>query len=236
VTLLELVVVVLIILILSTTAIGVYSGQVSRARVAATHDLIRQLDVAISRYEMDTGAFPPSGSGPNLTPSAADRVDGSGYLHLALVYSMSGSPTHPASATWHGPYINVQADQVGAPTTADALIPGMLNLLDPWNSPIHYVQNADYAIPSPPPLVTMDFTGGTLLFATTAPTPTDTGGALVNPNLPAPNPFVSLGETYYNPTTYQLISYGPNGRTLVITASGQIYPGTENDDVTNFGY
>jgi len=236
VTLLELVVVVLIILILSTTAIGVYSGQVNRARIAAAHNLIRQLDVAIARYEMDTGVLPPSGSGTWPTTTFSDRVDGSGYLHLALVHSLSGSATRPASILWHGPYLNVQADQISASTTATPLNPGMMNLLDPWNMPIHYVQNADYVIPGLPTVDT-PFTGGTFLFTTVAPASAETipiTGLSVNPNLPAPNPFVLQGETYYNPTTFQLISYGPDGRTLATTA--QIWPGTEIDDITNFGY
>src|SRR5262245_29463523 len=103
VTMVELLVVVLIIGILATVATGVYTGEARRARVAATSDLIRQLEVGITRYEVDTGALPPSGSGNGLNPQqnqqggAVNRLNGSGYLHVALIYSMSGSANRPAS-------------------------------------------------------------------------------------------------------------------------------------------
>ena len=58
------------------------------------------------------------------------------------------------------------------------------------------------------------------------------GGA--NPDLPAPNPFLALGETYYNPQTFQLLSFGPNESTF---EPGTVnYQGAEADDITNFGY
>ena len=220
VTLLELLVVVLIISILATIATGVYTKQTQRARIAATHDLIHQLDVAITRYELDTGMFPPSGSNQNsVPPLAGERAMGSGYLHAALVHSMSYNALAPASSLWQGPYINLQKTQVSAPTEADAAFVGMFNILDPWGGAIVYVAHEDYAI------VGANFLGGAQMFAEASPDGAD-------PDLPAPNPFVAMGETYYNPSTYQLFSPGPNGRTL----TQPIYAGAEYDDVNNFGY
>lgn len=63
VTLLELLVVVVILGILSTVATNVYTGHVLRAKNAATRDTIREIGVAVVRYEIDTGEFPLSGSG-----------------------------------------------------------------------------------------------------------------------------------------------------------------------------
>lgn len=229
VTLLELVVVVLIISILATIATGIYTGETRRARIAAAQDLIHQLSVAIARYEVDCGSQPPSGSGTTLPPPvASSRYDGSGYLHLALLYSMSGSANKPASALWHGPYIAFQASEVGMPIdfTGSNNV-GMINILDPWQSPVRYVSHEDYGSTGG------NFSGGTLLFGSTAPT-----GA--NPKLPAPNPFAAQGETYYNTSTYQLISLGPDGQTLDSLNGGTVgnfsFAGAAEDDVTNFGY
>jgi prepilin-type N-terminal cleavage/methylation domain-containing protein len=217
VTLLELLAVVMIVSILATVATGVYTGEIKRARISATKDLIHQLDVAIARYEVDCGSLPPSGSADaSVPPEASSRQSGSGYLHLALVHSMSGDASKPASASWKGPYINLQADQVAHSDTSTSssttLNVGLMNILDPWSNKIIYVEHADYT-------QTGDVSG-TKTFSGTAP-----DGA--NPDLPAPYPY---GEAYYNPSTDQLLSYGPDGQTL----SG--YPGAAKDDVNNFGY
>src|SRR5690606_20774970 len=53
VTLLELLVVLVIISILSTIAVGVYTKEVLRAKVARTRAEIRTLEVAINRYQID---------------------------------------------------------------------------------------------------------------------------------------------------------------------------------------
>jgi prepilin-type N-terminal cleavage/methylation domain-containing protein len=234
VTLLELLVVVLIIGILATIATGVFQGQTQRAKIAATMDLIRSIEVAITRYEVDTGELPPSGSGdlpliPLLPGSSGTRTDGSGYLTLALVHSLSGNSANPASSLWDGPYLNFQAGQLQGQVLADGSInnsPGRFDVLDSWGSPIRYIRSADYALGSGA------FKGGTELFSTALP-------QSANPDLPAPNPYILRGETYYNPMTNQLISVGPNGLTLNSNDLGsriQSYDGAELDDITNFGF
>jgi type II secretory pathway pseudopilin PulG len=220
VTLLELLAVVLIIGILSTIAVGVYTGEVRRAKIAATKDLIRQLEVAITRYEVDMGSFPPSGSGDGLIPSAGNRVNGSGFLHVALVHSMSGNIHQPASPLWKGPYISFQVSQLAPEAETFFDEPGRVNILDAFGNPIFYVQNPDYGEKN------ADFFGGTETFTGTAP-------AGSNPLLPAPNPFAGLGETYYNSAGYQLISAGPDG---LSSPNEQQFWGTQVDDITNFGY
>ena len=143
VTLIEMLVVVLIISILATIATGVYSGETRRARIAAAQSLIHELSLAITRYEMDTGSLPPSGSG-EIPPSPLTHKNGSGYLHLALVHSMSGNAIQPASSTWKGPYINLQTDQIAPENASDTNKPGMLNILDPWDGAILYIESKDY--------------------------------------------------------------------------------------------
>lgn len=234
VTLLELLVVVLILSILATIATGVYTNQVRRARIAATRDLINELQIAITRYEVDLGSFPPSGSSSVFPPGAlsssntANFRDGSGLLQLALVHSMSGNALAPASTLWLGPYINIHNEQLKAPVGFE--VPGNYDILDHFGNPILYVQNQDYAINNG--ITTEAFTGGTQLFTSAAP-------AGANPNLPAPNPYAASGETYYNPSSYQIISYGPNGQTLTASLpplGTLVLKGTEADDITNFGY
>jgi prepilin-type N-terminal cleavage/methylation domain-containing protein len=222
VTLLELLVVVIIVGILATIATGVYTNQTRRARIAATIDLINQLQIGIVRYEVDLGSYPPSGSSTLYPPGdltggdTSNRRDGSGVLHLALMHSMSGNAYTPASRLWHGPYINVQAENLAA--TIGGNVPGNTDFLDSWGGAIIYVVSPDYGTPG------TGFTGGTQVFS--APV------ADANPALPAPNPYLARGETYYNPGTYQIISYGPDGLTLPDPA----FKGAAGDDLTNFGY
>ena len=185
VTLLELLVVVLIISLLATIATGVYTGEVQRARIAATKDLIHQLEIAITRYEIDLGQFPPSGSGDTLPPdpltsnNAATRVNGSGFLRVALIHSMSGNANFPASPAWDGPYLNLQAEQVGVTTAGLGGAPGSYDILDAFDGPIVFIESKDYEFSGG------GFSGGTRLFFGDRP-----DGS--NPNLPAPNPFFFL--------------------------------------------
>lgn len=232
VTLLELLVVVLIIAILATIATNVYTGQTRRAKIAAAVDLLHTLEVGITSYEVDTGTLPPSGSGdfplsPLNTGTGTNRTDGSGFLSMVLVHSSSANANAPSSALWKGPYAQFQADQLRGPLIGGVTLtnPGRLDILDPWGSPVIYVQNADYGIH------TISFKGGTNLFSGTAP-------AGANPNLPAPNPYVTRGETYYNTRSYILISFGPDSVTLgsgALSTFGINYQGAGLDDITNFG-
>lgn len=228
VTMLELLIVVLIIGLLATVATGIYTDEADRARVAATRALINNLEIQITRYNVDTGLLPPSGSGttfPAVEPfvNNSTRRDGTGYLHQALVHSNSGNSNIPSPATWKGPYISFQTNQlVSTSSSGTTLQPGESDILDSWGQPLIYVKSADYAT------VGSDFNGGTQLFSTTAPT-----GA--NANLPAPNPSYTLGETYYNAQGYQIVSFGKN-RTSLGMVDGINYNGADADDVTNFGY
>jgi prepilin-type N-terminal cleavage/methylation domain-containing protein len=241
VTLLELLAVVLIIGILSTIATNTYIGQVRRARVAATADLIRELSIAIARYEVDTGAIPPGGSATltfgtgrhflHRLPHTHRRrqrrhgdLPGSSLLHLALVHSVSGNATSPSLPTWRGPYIEFQGSQISLDTSTN-----QTQILDAFGQPIHYLTAADYT--------TSPFQG-TEMFDGTEPTAVSDNA---DPDLPSPNPFAGT-EVFYNVTTFQIFSLGPNGATFgtagspAPTSTNLIYAGTEADDVNNFGY
>jgi len=209
VTLLELLVVLVIISILSTIAMGVYSREIQRAKYARARQEIRTLEVAIAQYEVDTGQIPPSGSG-NVTggiysPNAGVIFEGTGALQLAIRSSLSGNFRQPLSTRWKGPYIdwdyNRMGDINGNPITSapgDNANVGAISFLDPWGNPYAYVRSADYA--------------------------QNGSGA----ELPVTSPFAA-SETYYNPSTYQIYSRGADGTTLPAPQRG-----VDIDDVTNF--
>jgi len=193
VTLLELLVAMLIIAILSSIAVSVYTGQVERARYARARDEIRQLELACHRYEIDTGQFPPSGSQTAVT-------QGCGLLQLALLHSLSGDALRPIDFRWQGPYIDFDYNQFGDlqgnPVSA-ILDKGDIQLLDPWKSPYYYMRFDDY---------------------------TTLGGT----ELPQTSPYFAT-ETYYNPTTFQIVSFGHDRVSLPPPQRG-----LGSDDVSNF--
>ncbi|MBX3729805.1 MAG: prepilin-type N-terminal cleavage/methylation domain-containing protein [Candidatus Sumerlaeia bacterium] len=204
VTLLELIVVLVIIAILSTVAVGVYTKEVLRAKITRTRAEIRTLEVAINRYQIDTGQFPPSSTGTSLAPNPLNPVApfrGSGYLQVALRASLNGNSSVPLNLRWIGPYIDWDENRFGTLTAAPitgSTSPAEIQFLDPFFTPYHYIRSEDYAT-----------LGGTFL--------------------PLTNPYAAT-ETYYNASTFQLISFGPN-------ATSNLTPnqlGTDNDDITNW--
>lgn len=214
-TLVELLVVVLILGLLSTIVVGVYTNQVERARVAATRSTIASLELAINRYQIDLGDFPPSGSG-SLPYTLPTSFEGCGYLQAALMTSLSGQSTAPGSARWQGPYITVKNERLGNingqsladPTLTASIDAGNLQFLDAWSQPFRYVRSRS--------VVAIDGSADRY----------DTNDATV---LPTTHPF-SATETYYNPNSFQLISKGPDSVTLSPPDFG-----TVGNDVTNLG-
>lgn len=207
VTLLELLVVLVIMGILASVAVTVYTGHVDRARVAACRDTIRQIELAINRYEVDTGQLPPSSSGLTFSPdpllyegNSSIGSFGSGYLQLALIHSLSGDLYSPLHQRWLGPYIQPDEDQLGDrfgfPVTLTTP-KGYVQLLDPWGLPYYYIRYDHYA---------------------------NLGGT----RYPSTHPFFS-SETYYNPSSFQIFSMGRNGSTYPVP-----YRGEETDDVNNW--
>jgi len=186
VTLLELVVVVLIIAILTTVATPVLVGQVTRARIAVAADTIRQLEIAVARYEIDTGEFPPSGSIASASTFGTNW--GNSLLMEALLHSSGGNMNSPSSPRWAGPYLEFNEEQLrvpgvnGVPAVPAADQNAASQLLDPWESPYNYYRYLDYET----------------VFAT---------------ELPTGHPFLAT-ETWFNPRTVQLWSAGPNGTTI----------------------
>lgn len=214
-TLMELLVVVLILGLLATIAVGVFTSQVERARYAAARTTIAAIELATTRYQLDVGEFPPSGSQTASDFPDSPPFEGNGFLYLVLTRSINGNTSEPASARWQGPYIDVKklnlGDINGMPiddlsTGTPVLTSGDIQILDPWGTPYRYVRSAG-----------SDDDNYTVNAAT---------------RLPLSNPFAAT-DIFYNPTTFQVSSKGRNGTTpLAIT--GEF--GTEEDDVNNFGF
>lgn len=213
-TLLELMVVVVIISLLATLAVGVYTQEVMRAKIAKTRAEIRSLEVALSRYQIDTGQFPPSGTGTDvapLVPNPALPFTGAGYAQMCLQASLSGDAATPLSATWVGPYLDWDENRLGSltgvpitATPAPVLPRPEVQFLDPFQSPYYYVAARDYSLAN----------GGTIV--------------------PVGHPYyVGAGagqERFYNPSTFQIVSNGPN-RT---TDPAIELRGTDIDDIVNW--
>jgi len=210
ITMIELLVVLAIIGLLATIAYSVYSGHVFRAKIAATASEIHQLELACAQYEVDTGQYPPSSSGTRLAPGPIDPVNvpgegaiGCGYMVTALVGSLSGDPHNPIDLRWNGPYLELDRARLGTITGEP---------LDPTQP---------YRMPQ---VQLLDRWGNPYYYIRSADYLTF-GGTRV----PSSGPFAA--EYWYNPSTIQIVSFGPNG-----ISQPRPYLGLDSDDITNFRY
>ncbi len=210
ITIIELLVVVAIVGLLATIAYSVYSGHIFRAKVAAAATQIHELELAITQYEVDTGQYPPSSSGTRLAPGPIDPINdpglgaiGCGYLVTCLTASLSGNPYNPIDPRWRGPYIEINQSRVG----------------DVFGQPL------DPAQPAILPQVQLLDPWNTPYYYIRSADYATYGGTRV----PTNSPFAA--EIWYNPSTFQIVSYGPNG-----SSQPRPYLGTDYDDISNFRY
>jgi prepilin-type N-terminal cleavage/methylation domain-containing protein len=206
-TIIELTVVALILSILASIAASVYVGYLRRARFAAARVTIRQIDLNCHAYQVDLGEFPLSSSGtafgaslPNPIVGPGGGVQGCGYMMLCLLHSYNGNAAAPASPRWAGPYMEVDQEQLG----------------DPSGEPI--------TESTPPPSVCLlDPWGQPYQYVRSDDYAAFGGTRQSN------TPFPALGEMYYNPSTVQVWSLGPDGVTRNSPEAG-----LGRDDVNNF--
>jgi len=220
VTILELTIVILIVSILASISLGVYTGYLRRARFAVARTEISQLGLNATRYEVDLGEFPLSSS---AVPGVAFRpyvlgtnvltpTRGCGYLTLSLLHSLSADALNPEDENgideprWFGPYMSVQRENLGAFDSVTSVTltfrqtynngdsPAAVCIKDPWGEPYYYVRHDEYAA--------------------------------LGATVPTGSPFL---EPYYNPSTFQIFSKGPDGDT-----PGPSNMGTGEDDINNF--
>ena len=208
VTIIELLIVLAIVGLLATIAVTVLTGHILRARIAATAAEIHELSMACTAYEVDTGQFPVSSSGTQLAPDPVDPSNapgegalGCGYLITCLTLSLTGDPANPASPLWKGPYIQLNRKRLGTLTG---------ERLDPDN-------------PLEPPQIQLLDRWGNPYYYVRGVDYESFLGTVLPPGSPFPN------EIYFNPSTIQIVSWGPNGISLPRPDMG-----TDFDDITNF--
>lgn len=110
-TLVEVIVVVAIVLVLASLALGVFGSTSDEPRQARTEVLIRVLDAACERYKAETGAYPPD-----------DRL----HLHLGKERTLK---LDVGTAVKRPPFLELGADQVDPTSSA---------VLDGWGRPVRY--------------------------------------------------------------------------------------------------
>jgi prepilin-type N-terminal cleavage/methylation domain-containing protein len=216
ITLIELLVVIVIISLLATIAAGSYINQVRRSKIALTKAEIRTMEVAINRYQIDTGHFPlsftgtvtPPPPGVVLVPENSADPHGSGFLQVSLQASYTLDPLAPLAPTWQGPYLDWPVNRLGRRdgTLADdplnaGINAGLLSFMDPFQSPYYYVRSAEYLDP-----------------------PVDFG-------VRQPTGYPYAGQ-FFNPSSFQIISFGPNRAAGTPGATPD--PLGFGDDITNF--
>jgi prepilin-type N-terminal cleavage/methylation domain-containing protein len=95
----------------------------SRGGVARTKSLITVLDLAVRKYEIETGDYPPGAGGI----ASAESL----YAHLT-------------SPKWSGQY------EFGEKEAADTDGDGRLEVVDHWGRPVSYCHHRSYSRPGPP--------------------------------------------------------------------------------------
>ncbi len=227
-TLIEMIIVVMIIGILSSVLIPVLTNQVLKARIARTKNDIRVLETAVSRFKIDTGEYPPSGS--DISDTIAT---GNGYLSRFLRYEPhrldADAGVHEddyiydfvtrIQEYWDGPYIEIPRDQIdfnGYPPitegiathlneTARSIGRGTAEGSDPNNQQILDAFGEPFRYIHSGDYA---FYGGT--------------------ERRSDDPFYQ-SETYYNSKTFQIVSGGPD---LISYPDPDI--GLGPDDISNF--
>jgi len=211
VTLLELMIVVAILGLLATLAFSVYSTHILRAKFAAAALQISELETACNTYQLDVGQYPISSSGTQLAPpgpidpmnNPGTGAQGCGYMITCLVASLSGDIHNVSDLRWNGPYIELNQSRIGTLT-----------------GPLDPTQPA----PPMPSLQLLDPWGNPYQYVRSSDYETF-GGTRLPPN----SPFAT--EIWFNPSTIQIVSFGPNGVSGTRPAMG-----LEPDDVSNLRY
>lgn len=214
-TLLELLVVTLILAILTTTAVVTVTGLTVRARIAATFGTIRAMEIAANRYEIDFGEFPPGSTGTAISPFDLNPLNpamGNGYFLLSILHTLSGNALQPLDDRFPGPLMDVNARQIGDIQDLDEAwgnVPGFPNIVGSGNAATQQL---------------LDAFGNPFRYIRAVEYETFLGT-----RYPFNSPFAAT-ETFFNPTTFQIVSLGPDG-----TTDGPPDVGLGPDDITNLG-
>ncbi len=196
-TLVELLVVVAIIGILAAILVPNVRQNLERAKVAKTKALISSLEYALAAYKNDFGQYPPSFDLQGLfialteqakTPYEPDADEIRRYKRGEDLYADEANPSA-------SDFLRSALNSAGVP--AEGLVAQLdeeFIFVDAWNRPIYYISSDDYN-----PGGRKDFRRGNTSRSLEAPCAYETrDGKRFRP---------------YKPTSFQLISFGPDGRT-----------------------
>lgn len=131
-TLMELVVVMAIIAILAGLSMAALRRARIKAHEAKAKSMIASLQIALSMYETDYGAYPQSAKGGADQVNGNSRNTGPGYYNLVKALSVT---------TGGGPYMEFKKDDL------DESDPDRPVLLDPWGRAYVYVSRKYWAAP-----------------------------------------------------------------------------------------
>jgi prepilin-type N-terminal cleavage/methylation domain-containing protein len=233
-TLVELLVVMAILTVLAASLVVVIPKLRTGAMIKRARADIEGISTALTMYREDTGFYPVAPyktTDINYEPEPADAV-----LYKALVERNAGGPNHGwggASESWaflSTKNIHSYADKYGR---------SQKQIRDPWNVPYYYIPAANYLIG----VTIYDLDDDTVklgrdipnCFGTT-PVPDDYRASEGDHQQPekAPAPPISA---FYNSTTFQIHSKGPNQLTDVDDNTPEIDAcdrGTDADDINNW--
>lgn len=211
VTLVELLVVLLIISLLATITTTVYTGTMQRAQIAVARTEIRELELNATRYEVDLGEFPVSSSGTTLIPPTVPQQGPryhctNGCAYLILCLQHSLSGDATKPAS---PKWNGPYMNIQLERLGDDTTNGRATRSTPvWERWL------------------LDPWGNPYFYVRHNDYAT-VGGAEQNQ--------AAGGETFYNPTTVQIFSLGPDGITVQGgTATNDPFVGLGADDINNY--
>jgi prepilin-type N-terminal cleavage/methylation domain-containing protein len=185
-TLIELLAVITVLAILMVILVSQLTGSEDAVKRGTTKTFLGQLGNAIEEYSNEFGDYPPSSLGDELggAPNALNL--GAEGLYLALCAEGSSS-----FGLFDDRLENTDGDAL-ARRPKGFETPDLFEIADEWGNPIAYFHHRDYDRKDT--YVTLD---------------PATGEELESPVLPQKNPQT---KRWYNPTGFQLISAGADGR------------------------
>jgi len=236
-TMAEMLVVMAIITILAASLAVILPKVRSRAMSKAAQADIHLMEMALEELHKDRGRYPSAPYGGD----ASDTTKMADYVLFKTLTDPDYSPSDPSGT--------VAGDGWGGARNDWEFIRGdsaaQNHILDPWGVPFYYIPHTDYlagvrindstedtaALPS-----------NVAMYYGTTPRPDDYKGPSSPDNLLPPTSYYGPPpkiEEFYNATTFQIHSKGPDQSTDTADAEpGKIDPcdrGTDPDDVNNFG-
>lgn len=217
-SLVELLVVVAIIGILSVILVPNVQEQLRKAKIAKTKALISSLEVTLTTYKNDFGKYPPSYDLQSLYIALVEQAktpyepDSDEYRLVKKGQSIYQNPDRPSDL------LENLLQQAGVPASALKAQQEENVFIDAWENPIYYISSETYN-----PSGRSDFR--------------KSSSNTFNDNLPCAYEMREGKRSKpFRPTSFQLISFGPDGTTITPSRSnGGIGSMIDSDKIDNDG-